>query len=391
MPEQEKKVDSSKKEDGKDINAKIDDNVKKSERVKFKNLSKEQKNRIYLMVGGFSITFTVVLVIFCSMIYFDNVNTNKKWFGYLSDPTDRKAEVIELSKHAQKVTVGTYVENIRTVDMKNSECRIEMLIWFDWEGDPELDPASYFRVYKGVENKKHIVEEMHDGRINYQLVSLDVTISKNYHTMLFPLDSHQIRIYVESIHPIQEVVFRADKDNSGMNEHLEITGFEFSRIAVGEVTYRYNSTHGNPRLTDNEITSEIVTQIEIQRSTMGLFFKCFIALYATIVWILISLYICTYHHVNPLGMVSGALFGAVGNIVIGANLLPDGTSGGLLEFGNIWGVLMVLGGTISIISINRVRDLQDKKYAKYYGRFCFYIILGFTLLGLILLPAFALM
>lgn len=366
------------------------DSTAKKGHVKFKSLTKEQKNRVYLMVITFSVIYTAVLAVFCSLLYFDNKNTNNKWYTYLSDTPAQVEKIATLSKNAQKVTVGTYVENIRTVDMKNSECRIQMLVWFDWTGDPELDPANNFRVYKGVVNSKEIMEEYHEGGTNYQLISLDVTISKNYHTMLFPLDSHQIRVYVESIHPIQEVLFVADKENSGMNEELTITGFKFARIAIGEVSHTYQSMHGNPRLTENETTSEIVTAVEIKRSTMGLFLKCFIALYATILWIMISLYICTYHHVNPLGMVSGALFGAVGNIVIGANLLPDGTSAGLLEFGNIWGVLIVLGGTISIISINRVRELQDKRYAKFYGRFLFILLLGFTLLGLILLPATAL-
>lgn len=179
--------------------------------------------------------------------------------------------------------------------------------------------------------------------------------------------------------------------NSGFNEHLTITGFKFLRAGIGNMAYEYDSTHGDPELTETTMTSEVVSAFEIKRVDFGLYFKCFIALYATLIWVMISLYICTYHHVDPLGMLPAALFGAVGNIVIGTNLLPDSTSTGLLEYGNIWGAVMILAATFAVISINRVRELKDEAYAKYYGRFLFYLICGFMIVGEILLPVIAYM
>ena len=362
----------------------------KDEPLKFSKLTDVQKKQIRIMFSTFFIVFAVLLIYFCTVLFMENFDANARWVNHLKDSPEQAAKVQELSTNANEVTVGTYVENIRNIDIKGSSYRVDMMVWFDWEGDPDLDPASQFRVYKGSINKSVIMNEIHEGGKNYQLVGVDVTISNDFHTKLYPLESHQLRIYIESNIPVQRLLFKADRENSGINKSLALTGFELSRHDIGEVSYSYASTHGNPRLEGSETTSEIVTAIEISRSNLGLYFKCFIALFATLVWILISLFICTYHHVNPLGMVSGALFGAVGNIVVGTNLLPDATTAGLLEFGNIWGAIMVLGGTIAIISINRVRELRDKKYAKYYGRFLFTLILCFTIGGMVLLPAFAL-
>ena len=363
--------------------------VEVKEKIKFKNLDREQKKQMITMFSSLTLIFVIVLVYFCSVLFVENYTSNERWYSHLKDSPEQAARAAKLAKDAQQVEVGIYIENLRSLDMKNSEYRAGMMVWFKWKGDPELDPANNFRVYKGYENKKTVITEIHDDDINYQLVGMDVTVSKNYHTKLFPLESHQLRLYVESTYPIQEVHFKADKENSGFNEDLTITGFDFDRFAIGQLTYEYNSSHGNPHVEGKEMSSEVVTAFEIKRTDIGLFFKCFIALFATLIWLLISLYVCTYHHVNPLGMVSGALFGAVGNIVVGANLLPDGTAGGLLEYGNIWGTLVILGGVIAIISINRVRDVVSKDYAKYYGRFLFNMILAFAVIGMVLLPVFA--
>lgn len=358
-------------------------------RIHFSELIKSQKNKIFLMVGAYTLIFTLLLVLFCSSLIMDNRNANRNWISDLEGNPEQNAKAAELSKNAQEVTVGTYVENLRKMDLKNSIYQIEIMVWFDWEGDPELNPADDFRIYKGTINKKEVLDERYEDGKNYQLVSVDVTISKNYHTRRFPLESHQFKYYIECNEPIEEVVFVADKENSGFNEHLTITGFEFKRFGMNTTSYTYDSTHGDPHATDTQTTSEVVAAFEIDRADFGLYLKCFIALYATLIWILISLFVCTYHHVDPLSMVPGALFGAVGNIVIGTNLLPDSTGAGLLEYGNIYGVLMILAATAAIISINRVRGLQDARYSKYYGRFLFYVITAFVIIGEILLPVFA--
>jgi len=137
------------------------------------------------------------------------------------------------------------------------------------------------------------------------------------------------------------------------------------------------------------MSSEIITALEINRSSYGLYFKCFIALAGTLLWSLIALFICIYHHVDPLGMLPGALFGAVGNIMVGASLLPDALETGLLEYVNIWGILIIMGVTIAIININRLRKKykdEEKGFVHFYGRSMFYTILAFTVIGMFLFP-----
>lgn len=65
-----------------------------------------------------------------------------------------------------------------------------------------------------------------------------------------------------------------------------------------------------------------MTQLEINRSGLGLYAKCFIALFGTSLWVFITMFLCTYHRADPLSMIPAALFGTVSNIMVGTILSP---------------------------------------------------------------------
>lgn len=363
--------------------------------MKLSNLKKRQKKRLIITFACYIIIGVTVLTIFCTSLYSEKNKAQQGWESYLTDDTETAQTVDALSKDATIVHVGTYIDNLRELNLKNSEYRVEFLVWFNWEGDADLDPAHNFRIYKGEEKHKTIVKEVHEGGRHYQLVRMDALVSKNFDTKRFPLESHQLRFYIESAYPVQDVVYVADHEGSGINRNITLTGYEFRRHDIAAVNYRYDENHGDPSITGDVYTSELVTAFEINRSSLGLYFKCFIALAGTLTWVLITLFICTYHRIDPLGMVPAALFGTVSNIMIGANLLPDALELGLLEYVNLWGVMCVLGGALAIININWVRkhaeDDEDKVFTQMFGRALFFTVFVFAFGGQVLLPICAYM
>ncbi|MDL2252832.1 hypothetical protein LJC49_02000 [Ruminococcaceae bacterium OttesenSCG-928-I18] len=364
--------------------------MSEKEKNSYKKLNIHDKRRFRITFFAYAAVTVCLLLYFTASLLVEKKHARDNWASYLYDPLEQMELVEKLSVDATEVSVGTYIENLRELNLKGSYYRIELMVWFNWEGDADLDPANHFRVYKGLVNKMVLVEEEHIGNQHYQLVGLDVSVSKNFDTKRFPLESHQLRFYIESTDPVQEVVYVPDYENSGINENITLTGFRFMRHDIGAVSYTYDSTHGDPSVTENEVTSEIVTAFEINRSDFGLYFKCFIALAGTVTWVLIALFICSYHHVDPLSMIPAALFGTVGNIMIGAALVPDALQMGLLEYVNLWGVLSILGGAIAIININRVRkaskEQENQAFAYYYGRMLFYTMLVAALSGQVILP-----
>ena len=360
--------------------------------MKFGELKNWQKKRLLFSF----LTYVIVIVVFLAYasvtMYTDKKAEDDYWVSMLQTPKAVEEKASQIDQNATRVQVGTYVENLKEVNLKTSSFRMVVLIWFKWEGNDNLDMAKHFRVYKGTINKTETVKNYHENGENYQAVRCDVSITKNYWNRRFPLESHQLRMYVESELPVDEVVFVNDSENSGVNASLGISGYDLRRNETGTTMNEYDNNHSDPEISGDIITAEHITALELNRDSMGLYVKCFIALVGTITWVLITLFICTYHRVDPLSMIPAALFGTVTNIMVGANLLPDALQLGLLEFVNIFGILTILAVAMTIININRIRNkYEDRDFASFYGRIMFYTIVVLVVAGNIILPISAYM
>lgn len=355
--------------------------------MKFKDLKDWQKKRLLFSFFTYVIVAIAFLTITVTALYQDKKAEDQYWESMLKPPAEVEARASTFDQNATKVLTGTYIENLKEINIKSSSYRVVALIWFKWEGNDSLDMAKHFRIYKGTMNKMENVKNYHENGVNYQEVRCDVTITKSFWTKRFPLESHQLRMYIESELPVDDVVFVNDKENSGVNSGLGISGYYLKRNATGTTMVEYDNNRSDPEIPGGVINSEQVTALEINRNGMGLYVKCFVALVGTITWVLITLYICTNHRVDPLSMIPAALFGTVTNIMVGANLLPDALELGLLEYVNVFGIATILVVALSIININRIRNkYEDREFAAYYGRVMLFTVTTVTLLGNILLP-----
>lgn len=355
--------------------------------MKLRELEAAHRRRLAACFLFVVITGVVFLSYAVITLFQDKMAEDDYWEDSFTESDGLKQEVADRSQNAVQVQTGTYIENLKEVSLKTSSFRLVMLIWFKWEGDESLDMAYNFKVYKGTINKMETVKDYHNGNENYQLVRADISVTKNYWTKRFPLESHQLRTYLESNYPVEKVVLRADTENSGYNANLSVAGYSLRRYGTGVCSIKYDNNHDDPEIKGSIITDEFMTAIEINRSDWGLYVKCFIALFGTSTWVLIVLFLNTYHRVDPLSMIPAALFGTVSNIMVGANLLPDALEVGLLEYVNMWGIFTILAVTISVININRIRNkFEDRDFAKFFGRVMFYSIIALTLIGHILMP-----
>lgn len=355
--------------------------------MKLRELEAAHRRRLAACFLFVVVTGVVFLSYAVITLFQDKMAEDDYWEDSFTESDSLKQEVADRSRNAVQVQTGTYIENLKEVSLKTSSFRLVMLIWFKWEGDESLDMAYNFKVYKGTINKMETVKDYHNGNENYQLVRADISVTKNYWTKRFPLESHQLRTYLESNYPVEKVVLRADTENSGYNANLSVAGYSLRRYGTGVCSIKYDNNHDDPEIKGSIITDEFMTAIEINRSDWGLYVKCFIALFGTSTWVLIVLFLNTYHRVDPLSMIPAALFGTVSNIMVGANLLPDALEVGLLEYVNMWGIFTILAVTISVININRIRNkFEDRDFAKFFGRVMFYSIIALTLIGHILMP-----
>lgn len=363
---------------------------------KLKGLEKWKKSRLAVSLILYLAISIVFLVMTCGYLLNDNHEQAKAWTASKTENSQLNTTIegIQKKNHTPVVTTGTYVENLKDVNIKENSFDMVMVVWFRWTGHDDLNMINNFRIYKGTINSEETMyDTVNKNDVHYQKVRIDITVNKDYLTPRFPLESHQLKVYLEPNKRCDQVMLKPDLEYSSVNSNLVVSGYKLTKNFISEIPIKYQNTQNDPAL-DNQkgnlsevITTEILTSVEIVRDGWGTYIKCFIALFATLVWVLIMLYLSTVHETDPLSMIPGAFFGAVSNILVGANLLPDALEMGLVEFVNIWGIFNILACSIMIISINSIRNRYDSRgFAKIYGRIMFVTTCAVTILGNLVLP-----
>lgn len=348
-----------------------------------------QVKKLIFWVVLFSIIATSFLTYASWSLYEDKIDNSIKWVETINHQPHNIEFFETISKKAKQVSTGVYVESIKELNKKQNYYRLVLEVWFSWDNtndEKDLDMINNFRFYNGYINKIRTVEDSTTGNLRYQRCRVDVTVNHNFHTKAFPLETHQLYTFLEPDLPASEVFLIADA-NSTMNSAASIAGYDIVNYSSSIFNTELDTSFNEPGIEHNVFKSEFLTAIEVKRADLGLYLECFIALLGTTLWALITLYLCTFHKVDPLGMIPAALFGTVTNVMVGANQLSESLDLGLLIFVNALGILTIISSALTIININRIRTHnKDNQFAKLFGQTMFALILYFVILGHIVLP-----
>ena len=353
-----------------------------------------QKRRLVVSVVVLLAIFVPYIIFACLNMYEDAQAENDYWDYYLQPPSAETQELVdEYSKDAAKVDVAFNLEQVQSVDLAKSTFTVMMNVAYRWNGHPDLDFTSKHNVsfYKGDISDILVLEDEHTGDVHYQYVQYIVTINKDYWTARFPLESHQLRLYLEPSYNVNRVVFDVERDACYVNPNLAISGYELTRWDTNVEVIADDHSMLNPLYDDYEdptvYTTEAMLQLEINRSGIGVYLKCTVAMFGTLGWILLCLYVATFRHVNALGMVGSAFFGAVSNILVGANMLSSALQLGLVEFVNLFGLGIIVASTAVVIAINTIRnEIENEAFAQFYGRVMLVLIAILMVAANVLLP-----
>lgn len=335
-----------------------------------------QSRRLFGSIVAVVVIFGGFLLYACSQLYWDRAAEEEYWNRGMEAPeSELQTKIDAYAVDATRVDVAVYLEQVASVNIKNSQFELMLNVAYRWTGDDDLDfsDPELIHFYKGAIKLHQVMDEQHAGDEHYQLVRYDVVINKEYWTPRFPLESHQLRFYMEPSMNVGRMVLVPMQGESYTNPNLDVSGYSLERFGVQSYILANDQKMLNPLYDsyandDPVYKTEIMGQVEINRDSIGLYIKCFIALYGTTAWILLCLYICTFRRVDPLGMIGGAFFGAVSNIMVGANLVPDALQMGLLEYTNFFGIGIIIAGTATVISINAIRKERDNHgFARFYG------------------------
>ncbi|MBF0417694.1 MAG: hypothetical protein HQL86_05530, partial [Magnetococcales bacterium] len=253
----------------------------------------------------------------------------------LADSGHPPAEALPSQGSFIPVKIGSYVDNIESVSIRDSVWTANLYIWFSWSGSKELDPGEQFVIVDGTILKKDRIEAYHgeDNR-HYQKYRLTAKFLKHFDTMRVPLESHMLNIHIEDATRDAHTLRYVADPESNISSRIQIPGFTILKHSTTVKPHTYRSAHGDPRQIGARISTRMqyIVGIDIQRSGPGVYLKIFVALFAALMLALANFFILPTDVSPRFSLPSAAFFGAVSNTYVVNSILPPSGSFGLVDF-----------------------------------------------------------
>ncbi len=254
------------------------------------------------------------------------------------------------------VSIGTYIDRIVNLSIRESSWDVDFYVWFRWTGDPKLDPGGSFQVIDGEIASRTMLDDVHDpDGTNYQRCRVTAHITKFFDIGRFPLEDHMLNLYIEDgSRDGMALRYAVDAGATSVSSRVKVPGYTLTGFRDAVKNHTYKSRHGDPRLPADmkRIVSQYVLGINLNRPGYDLFLKISLALFAAISLAFCVLFIKPSDVDPRFGLAAGAFFGAVANIYLANSMVPDSGGLGLVDFVNGIGL-----GTIFLIVAESVISL----------------------------------
>jgi hypothetical protein len=228
---------------------------------------------------------------------------------------------------ARVVHVGAYVNRIVELSVVESSWKADFYVWFRWDGDG-LDPGETLKAATGEIESRTLLKRSDDGKSHYTLYRVVAQITKKFDVARFPRDVDLLLITLED-QALQsyQMVYDVDPSESDLSSRAELQGYALGPLKVAVKPHSYKSAMGDPGLPRayKATYSQFVIGVPMHRTTWGLFWKMFLALYISMGIAVGGLVLLSPS--ERLAMGGTAMFVAIMNAESIATLVPDtGTS-----------------------------------------------------------------
>lgn len=270
------------------------------------------------------------------------------------------------------VSIGVYIDGIDNFSVKDSFWTTTFFVWFRWKGDPGLDPGKTFQLVDGKIEKKELMEE-HFGAdgTNYQRYRVNGRITKFFNTTRVPLDDHMLNIQVEDGARDTSTMRYVADDSSNVSSRVRVPGYSITGHSKVIKNHTYKTSYGDPRqATDAQRTfTNLNFAITLKRSSMGVFFKSFIGLYAGMLLTFTSFLIRASEGGPRVSMPVGSYFGAVANSYLVSSMVPSSGQFGLVEYVSFLGLFTIFTCLLSsVISMYVWHIRGDKEFSRAFDK-----------------------
>jgi hypothetical protein len=282
-----------------------------------------------------------------------------------------------VSAEPTEVTVGTYVNQIYAMNLKENVFTVDFYIWFRWKGNA-VNPMETFELMNGKIEEKKTIPTRDIGDEHYAQARITAVINKFWDVSRFPLDSHDLPILIEDQdNALSQLRYVADTQNAGFNKDLKILGYQVAGGDSAIKDYHYKTNYGDISLPvgNESVYSRYGYVIHADRPGYSYFLKLFSTIFISSMVGFLAFLVKPVDLDPRFGLGVGALFAVVASTFIIASELPDSDRMSLADHINIASMIMIFSSLIqSTISLKIYEGSEDGKLtAKRLDSICFVV------------------
>ena len=268
------------------------------------------------------------------------------------DPGKTQSENLVIPSTSKKVIIGSYLERVEDLNVKESSWSYEFYLWFKWKSS-EIDFLGKrdknhknelpFSIINGDVIKCDIVNQYYDSVNNIEYIQYFVKAKNTqfFDVSLYPIDKHDLIIPIEHKWlDKNQLYFQPDTIDSKVSSRVMVNGYEKSNdIKVIEKTHAYKSARGNPKFSSGYKVdfSQFRMAIRIYKGGLSVILKLFLILYIAVLVTFIAPF-----STDPSRYTTGALFTTAGANYILASKLPATNIYSLAEIINTLCVVIII-------------------------------------------------
>lgn len=269
-----------------------------------------------------------------------------------------------------EVHVGTYVNRLREIDLKNGTFEVDFWIWFRWRGT-EVRPDQSFEVVNGRIEDRTEGEILDDQGYNYASSRVRATIFHVFDTARFPYDEHTLEIRIEDEeNEDHRIRYVPDVANTGLDPEVDLAEWNVVARRPAVASFTYHSNYGFTSLgTAESKYSRYRHPLHLTRAGRGKLFKLFWVSYLAVVLAFLALRVRVTDLDARFGLGVGSIFAATANTYVLGDVLPDSDRITLAEQVNLLAVVAIFASLfVSVASLRLTyagREEASEKLDRY--------------------------
>ena len=247
-------------------------------------------------------------------------------FSFLLIPTSPTTALAAAKPVA--ITIGTFVNQIYGVDLKNNSFNVDFYVWCRWRDD-SIHPLDSLQLVNGRITSKSLVSLRKVGDLNVASARIIATITKFWNMERFPLDRHELTIeFEDATADSNTLVYEPDTAYIGAAEDVRVPGWTISRTAPSITAHRYkvrirpDSTSPEEQ-TSQALFSRYVYSTFIERPGYGRFVKVFLGLFVSVLVAYLAFFVRTKDLSPRVGLGTGAVFAVAASSFSINGMLPE--------------------------------------------------------------------